>query len=181
MPERLAESRGFYRVQATGVSMTILATRIGCPPDADEAGVGRQWTLGSEPGGSRAVLRRMPSEDPLASDHIARLFAVTPARLDRIASEWAAAQLAADATLIGMAIGVRVVLVPEGERWFADLLVIPTRGRIRDGRGCRDPRRALSASLRRSTRSLGSCVDSEVRATRQSTSRRSALASTTSQ
>jgi hypothetical protein len=142
--------------------MTTLATRI-IPRDADEAGVRRQWALGSEPGESRAVLLRMPSQDPLASDHIARLFALTPARLDKIASEWAAAQLAADATLIGMAIGVRVVLVPEGGRWFADLLVIRTRRRLRDGRGSRDPERALSASSRRWTRSLRCCVDTEGR------------------
>ena len=76
--------------------MTAFSTRI-FPPEASEAGLRRQWTLGTEPDAPRAVLLRMPGEDPLASDHLGRLFAVTPKGVDGIGRVWAAAQLAADA------------------------------------------------------------------------------------
>jgi hypothetical protein len=54
---------------------------------------------------------------------------VGPAQVDGIAAAWAEAQLAANPTFIGRAIGVRVVLVPEGGQWFAELLPIRTRRR----------------------------------------------------
>lgn len=135
--------------------MIALATRI-FPPEAGEAELRLQWTVGAKPAVSRAVLLRMPVNDPLAADHLARLIEMTPARRNGLASIWADAQLAADATLIGMAIGVRVVLVPERGRWFADLLLIRGRKRLRFGRGSLKPETALAACRRRWTNSLDS-------------------------
>lgn len=51
----------------------------------------------------------------------------------------------ADATLLGLGVGLRVVLVPDAGRWYADLMVVRTGGRLRGGRGYRDPQRALEA------------------------------------
>jgi len=61
---------------------------------------------------------------------------------------WAEAQLAADMTILGRAVGLRVALVLEGFRFHADLIGLPKRSRLRLGRGSRSPLVALR-SVRR--------------------------------
>jgi hypothetical protein len=94
------------------------------------------------------MLMRWPAEDVAASDHIGGLVAGSETFVAGVAEAWSLAQLAADATMLGMGLGARVVLVPERGRWYADLLVVQTRGRLRIGRGSADARRALTASRR---------------------------------
>jgi hypothetical protein len=73
-----------------------------------------------------------------------------------LAIVWADAQQVADASILGLAVGVRIALVPERRRWFADSLIIRTGSRLRTGRGYRDPIAALVAIRRSYTASFGS-------------------------
>jgi hypothetical protein len=131
------------------------ATRI-FPAEGEEDDLWNQWVHGAVGGCERRVLLRVPQEDALASDHLLRVPGAAVVQLDRIGAAWAAAQLAADASLLGMGLGARVVLVPEGGRWYADLVVIRTRGRVRFGCGSQDVLRALAATRRVCLQSLGS-------------------------
>jgi len=65
-----------------------------------------------------------------------------------VETSWTVAQLAADVTLLGLGAGLRVVLVPDAGRWFADLVILRTGDRLRGSRGYRDPGRALVAAAR---------------------------------
>lgn len=85
----------------------------------------------------------MPQE-PAAIDPVG-LPVLVPSGWVEVAVSWTDAQLVADATMLGLGVGLRVVLVPDAGRWYADLLVVRTGGRLRGGRGYRDPQRALEA------------------------------------
>jgi hypothetical protein len=74
---------------------------------------------------------------------------------DLLATVWGEAQLAADTTLLGLALGLRIALVPERGRWYADTFVIRTGGRLRAGRGYRHPVAALQAVRRSYVAALG--------------------------
>jgi len=112
----------------------------------------RQWvTLDGlrNAGPSRIAIMRTVPEDPLSLEDVLPLWAAWSLPSDDLAAVWSDAQLVADATMLGLAVGVRVVLVPERRRWFADTLVIRTGGRLRTARGYPDPMSALEA-IRRS-------------------------------
>jgi hypothetical protein len=118
------------------------------PLGASARDLERQWvTLDAArtAGPSRIAIMRTVPEDPLCLSDIWPLWAAWSMPSDDLATAWSDAQLVADATLLGLAVGVRVVLVPERRRWFADTLVIRTGGRLRTGRGHLDPTSALEA------------------------------------
>lgn len=126
----------------------------------------RQWiTLdGARTAGpSRIAIMRTVPEDPLSLSDVWPLCAALSLPSDYLATAWSNAQLVADATLLGLAVGVRVVLVPERRRWFADSLVIRTGGRLRTGRGHPDPMSALEA-IRRSYAASFAVTEEEVAA-----------------
>jgi hypothetical protein len=94
------------------------------------------------------ILLRTIEEDPLSRIHLAALSPAFDRHADAIAQAWADAQAAADATLLGSAVGVRVALLPEAGQWFAEVVVIWTRAKIRLGSGDPDPLAALKAAHR---------------------------------
>lgn len=127
-----------------------LATRLH-PVGSSAAELRGQWIHGCRPGRGRAqpvVLLRTVVQDPLGQQHLADLTGNDGAdgSVDRA---WADAQLTADVTMLGLGTGIRVGLVPEAGRWFADVLVIRTHGRLRVGRGNRTALAALQSTRRR--------------------------------
>jgi hypothetical protein len=105
------------------------------------------------PIGDRVLLLRTVREDPHAID-LGLLPVTRSSDLEGVAEAWTAAQLAADATWLGLGLGVRVVLVPEAHRWHADLVIISKGQRLRGTRGHADARRALLAVRRSLVASL---------------------------
>ncbi len=99
-------------------------------------------------GSGRVILLRTMLEDPRGIDHVTPLLPPTSIADNLIDLAWADAQLAADMTILGRATGLRVALVPENERFYADLIGLPKRSRLRLGRGSRNPVVALR-SVRR--------------------------------
>jgi hypothetical protein len=127
-----------------------LATRLH-PVGARTDDLRNQWIRGSQPGRGRSnpvVLLRTVVQDPLGQPHHANLIGndAADAGVDRA---WAEAQLTADVTMLGLGTGIRIALVPEAGRWFADILVIQTHGRLRVGRGNRTALAALQSTRRR--------------------------------
>lgn len=94
----------------------------------------------------RAIFRTAP-EDPQAVIQCG-LLSDPASSDDLLATVWAEAQLAADTSLLGLSVGLRIALVPERGRWYADTFVIRTGGRLRAGRGYRHPVSALQAVRR---------------------------------
>src|SRR4051794_33084572 len=97
------------------------------PLGSTEIALERQWASIDPPrAGPRpliAILRTVP-EDPDALSAVGPLLSSGLIETGALAAAWADAQLAADMTWLGLAVGVRIVLVPERGRWFADTLVI---------------------------------------------------------
>lgn len=127
-----------------------LATRLH-PVGTSADALRSQWINGHQPGRKRSdpvVLLRTVVQDPLGRRHHADLIGndAADAGVDRA---WADAQLTADVTMLGLGAGIRIALVPEAGRWFADILVIRTHGRLRVGRGNRTARAALESTRRR--------------------------------
>lgn len=119
-----------------------LAVRLH-PTDATTAALGHQYRSGI-PSTDPVVLVRTVPQEPAAIDPVG-LPVLVPSGWVEVAVSWTDAQLVADATMLGLGVGLRVVLVPDAGRWYADLLVVRTGGRLRGGRGYRDPQRALEA------------------------------------
>lgn len=112
----------------------------------------RQWILAdmSQPEDRpRIAILRTVLEDPDRLADLASAGPMTQTQIASLAGAWADAQLVADASALGLAVGVRIVLVSERHRWFADTYVIRNGRRLRTGRGYRDPLSALRA-IRRS-------------------------------
>jgi hypothetical protein len=128
------------------------------PLGSSEAALQRQWAS-AEPARTVdrsliAILRTVP-EDPDAVAEIGPLRPGGPSETQALTAAWADAQLVADMTWLGLAVGVRIVLVPDRGRWFADTLVIRTGARLRTGRGNANPAAALQAIRRSYAATLG--------------------------
>ena len=95
------------------------------------------------------ALLRTIVEDPCGSNHLGRLDAAFDHESDLIDGAWAEAQLAADATWLGLGIGVRVALVPKAGRFDVALIEIRGRRQTRVGGGSRSPLVALRRARRR--------------------------------
>jgi hypothetical protein len=141
---------------------STLAVRLH-PAGATPIALGRQYRNARTSESPLLLVRTVP-EEPAAIDP-----GTLPISLRGTAAEiavaWTEAQLAADATLLGLGVGLRVVLVPGAGRWYADLMVIRTGGRLRSGRGRQDPRSALEAARQSLLASIDSCHRAEPDAT----------------
>jgi hypothetical protein len=91
----------------------------------------------------RTILLRTVEEDPFGRDHLALLAPARSWQANLIDRAWSDAQLAADATMLGGVVGLRVALVNEGARWFGDLVIARTRRRLRLAEGSPSPVIAL--------------------------------------
>lgn len=129
------------------------------PLGATTMAIARQFDGPRSASSPIALLRSVP-EDALAT-----AFEMLPLTgtddPESVAEAWAEAQLAADATLLGFALGLRVALVADAGLWYADLLVIRTGRRLRSGRGYGNPTRALQVVRRSALASLGADDDQE--------------------
>lgn len=128
------------------------------PLGSTEQALDRQWAQGDPVSAHRspliAILRTVP-EDPDAVAEVGPLQTAGLRDEPTLAAAWADAQLVADMTWLGLAVGVRIVLVPDRGRWFADTLVIRTGARLRTGRGNASPTSALVAIRRSYAATLG--------------------------
>jgi len=118
--------------------------------------VRNQWARAPAAGAAsrrRLSLIRTVPEDPSAGPFVG-LLDLASTELAALEIAWAEAQLAADATMLGLALGLRVGLVPEGRCWSAELLIIRTGGRLRLGRRNSSAVVALLAARRSLIRTL---------------------------
>lgn len=125
-------------------------TRLHLENTSDEQ-LRQQWMcspMARDAGSGRLILLRTVAEDPLGRNHLASIAPRFEKDKTRIDVAWSEAQLAADMTILGRAVGMRVALVLEDLRFCADLIGLPKRSRLRLGRGSRSPLVALR-SLRR--------------------------------
>ena len=126
---------------ASGGPVTRFLFEVGDPASLADQWAGRR----SSELPLLALLRTVP-EDPSGEETLAILWPDMEPRLAGIEAAWAAAELTAGATLIGLALGARVVLVPASGRWMTELVVIRTRARVHLGLGRSTPNRALEAA-----------------------------------
>lgn len=136
----------------------ILMTRL--VAESTSAGLGPEWTAldPAERGrGASLVLIRTHPDDPLGRDDLGALAPSLGRAQRRLSRMWSLAQLAADATLVGSAIGLRVALVFEEGMWFGEV-VVRNRARIRLTAGRRCPTAAIQDAHRVLANSLN--VDS---------------------
>jgi hypothetical protein len=127
----------------------VLVVRIH-PSGKTASDLSRQFEAKVRSGQQRTCLLRTVAEDPEGVDLQSLGIGLTVDAATLI-DAWSDAQLAGDSTLLGLAVGLRVALVPERGRWFADPLIVRTGARLRVGRGWTDPCKALR-SIQRSFR-----------------------------
>jgi len=128
------------------------------PLGATPADLWSQWigsANASTRGAPRISLLRTVREDPAAQSGLPFIGALPTRDLADLEAAWAEAQLAADATMLGLALGLRVALIPEGRCWFAELLIIRTGGHLRLGRRHPKPSTALVSARRSLISTLG--------------------------
>lgn len=142
--------RGEPSMPASGGPVTRFLFEVG-----DPASLANQWA-GRRPSDQPLLaLLRTVHEDPSGEETLAILWPDMGPWLAGIEAAWATAELAAGATLIGLALGARVVLVPVSGQWMTELVVIRTRGRVRMGPARSAPKQALDAAHDALVASLG--------------------------
>jgi hypothetical protein len=123
--------------------------------DGNPASLAAQWAGRRLPTMPVLALLRTVPEDPFGADTIGLLWPELGRRSDAIEAAWAAAELAAGATLIGLALGARVALVPSGAHWHAELVAIRTGQRLPMGDPTSRPEWSLEGARSALIASLG--------------------------
>jgi hypothetical protein len=147
-------SRGVAETGALDPIEVGLATRF-LFEEGDRQSLAAQWTgrdLGDRP--VLALLRTIP-EDPAGHAILLTLWPDLRSLTSEIEDAWAGAELAASASLMGLALGARVALVPMQGRWTTELVSIRTRHRTLLGPGRSSPARALEAAYQALASSFG--------------------------